>query len=272
MRDRQKRRWQYYDLAFGPVREERVQLYETIFTANASRSVRDVLELGCGTGRFLVALGTRGYVMTGVDRDTTALELAREKTEKVGVHPRFIEADLGSWEPNDWYDAVIAPNNVLKWLRTHETLRRCITQAALALRAGGVAIFDLTFEERNWRSADWRDDAHLEEHGWVSEFERPGIAGEYRAFYCAPKLDDGTVTLVERFSCQEQGRQVAIEKRSQWLLFSAREFTAWAAETGLLEHAIFYARRGPSATEVSWADLEETGGQCLLVCRRKTVS
>ena len=67
-----KKRWQYYDLAFGPVKTERLDLNESLFSQNASRPVRDILELGCGTGRWLIALAKRGYRMTGVDFDDAA--------------------------------------------------------------------------------------------------------------------------------------------------------------------------------------------------------
>ena len=274
------RRWQYYDLAFGPVRAERLDLYELLFCQNASRPVRDVLELGCGTGRWLIALGKRGYRMTGVDFDHAALALAREKCKETGLRVRLIEHDLVSWTPDDSYDAVIAPNNTLKWLPNHDLLRRCITQAALALRPGGIVIFDLTFEEASWRFCDWGIEDELEEavhevtterseHAWVSKFTGAGVSGEYRCFCGMPNLDKSLIPFIERFVCQDYGEEVVLEDKTTWLLFSAGEFTDWVLETDLLDNVKFYDRKARSPTEILQSHLENVGSQCLIVCRRK---
>lgn len=63
----------------------------------------DVVDLGCGTGRFGHALYLRehysGYV--GVDFSKTALAEARRYLTAVGLeHLGFIEADLRSWTPS----------------------------------------------------------------------------------------------------------------------------------------------------------------------------
>ena len=263
-----RRRWQYYDLAFGPVRTHALDLYEALFCQDASRPVRDVLELGCGTGRWLIALGGRGYRMTGVDFDAAALALAREKCRERGVEVRLINQDLASWIPDDSYDAVIAPNNTLKWMPSHDLLRRCLTQAAFALRSGGSAIFDLSVEAANWKSLDWGTEADMEEHAWVSKFEGPGVSGEYRCFSSVPNLDKAQAPFVERFVCRDHGEEIAFEERTTWLWFSAGELTEWVSETGLLENAKFYNRGTHTPTEVGRTDLEEDFGQYLLVCRR----
>ncbi|MBM3238658.1 class I SAM-dependent methyltransferase [Candidatus Poribacteria bacterium] len=268
--DSRKKRWQYYDLAFGPVRVERLELYESLFHQNASRPVRDILELGCGTGRWLTALSKRGYRMTGVDFDDAALNLAREKCKEMGLRVRLIEQDLASWAPDDSYDAVIAPNNALKWLPDHDLLRRCITQAALALRPGSILVLDLTFEEANWRFCDWGTEDELREHAWVSKFTDTGVSGEYRCCCGVPNLDKGLILFIERFFCQEHSKEVVLEYKTTWLLFSAGEFTDWVLETGLLENIKFYDRKAHIPIELAQSDLEDVGGQCLMVCRRKS--
>ena len=76
------RRWRYYDLAFGPATPESLNAYESLFSQVALCPVKDILELGCGTGRYLSGLGERGYTMTGVDADPVALAMAKDKVEK----------------------------------------------------------------------------------------------------------------------------------------------------------------------------------------------
>lgn len=263
-----KKRWQYYDLAFGSVKAETLDIYESLFCQEASRSIRDVLELGCGTGRFLIAFGKRGYAMSGVDFDTTALALAREKCKEIGLCARLIKHDLDSWTPRDSYDAVISPNNTLKWLPNHDSLQRCITQAFSALRPGGIAIFDLTFEEMNWRSCNWGSEDELEEHAWVSKFKGVGIFGEYRCFYGMPNLRKGLIPFVERFICHDHSKKVILENRTTWLLFSAREFRDWVLKTRIVDNVKFYDKKAYSPSEIALPNLEKDDRQCLIVCRR----
>jgi SAM-dependent methyltransferase len=263
------RRWEYYDLAFGPVRAERADLYEELFRQAADGVVSDVLELGCGTGRWLIALGGRGYGMTGVDIDADALSLAGQKCRAAGVAASFVRQDLASWRPAGSYDAVIAPNNALKWLPSGEAIRSCLAQVALAVRAGGVAILDLSFEPADWRTADWPGEEDLAAHAFVSSFTGPGLTGEYRCFYGTPDLAEGTIPLVERFVCRDGGREVVLEERSPWLMFSAGQFCDWVGASGLLSAPRFYERRTAAPSEIALSDLDANGGQCLAVIRRK---
>lgn len=267
--DSRRKRWRYYDLAFGAARPERVDLCELLFQQYASCPITHILELGCGTGRWLAALGQRGYVMTGMDFDGVALAMAREKCRGIGLHVNLIKQHLASWTPDCSYDAVIAPNNTLKWLPNHNSLRRCIAQTALALRPGGVLILDLTFAEELWRYCDWGTADHLEKHAWTSKFESSSVSGEYRCFYGLPNLDKGTIPFIERFVCQDHGEKVILENKTAWLLFSAEEFAAWVLEASLLENVRFYDRGSDVPKEIPQSDLRDMGGQCLLVCQRR---
>ncbi len=207
--------------------------------------------------------------MTGVDFDDAALALAREKCDERKMRVRLLNQNLALWNPDSSYDAVIAPNNVLKWMPDHNSLRRCIAQSALALRQGGIAIFDLTTVPANWKELDWGTEADMAEHAWVSKFEGTGVSGEYRCFMSVPDVDEVKAPYVERFVCQDHAEQVVLEERTAWLLFTARQLTEWISETGLLGHARFYDRGASIPTEIALTDLEHDWGQRLVVCRRR---
>src|SRR5512143_2981956 len=53
--------------------------------AYAQRTGGPVLELGCGTGRLLVALAKAGYAVTGVDVSAEMLRVARAEADAAGV-------------------------------------------------------------------------------------------------------------------------------------------------------------------------------------------
>lgn len=53
-----------------------------------------VIDLGCGTGNYVIYLSSKGFDATGVDFSKTAIELARNSALKSGVICKFIWADV----------------------------------------------------------------------------------------------------------------------------------------------------------------------------------
>jgi SAM-dependent methyltransferase len=56
-----------------------------VYLGFAQRTGGPVLELGCGTGRILLALAREGLKVTGVDDSPAVLSLARRKLERAGL-------------------------------------------------------------------------------------------------------------------------------------------------------------------------------------------
>ncbi len=262
------RRWRYYDLAFGPATPESLNAYESLFSQVALRPVKDILELGCGTGRYLSGLHNRGYRMTGADVDPVALSIAEGKIEEGEYQASLVHTDLTSWGPEHTYDAIISPNNSLKWLDSHRSLRECISRIAGAVRSGGIIAFDLSFQMSNWRHVDWGTEEDMEEHAWVSEFTEDDLSGEYRCFMGVPDVINRRAPFIERFRCRDRREDIEIEDRSTWLMFSGNEFRSWILETGLLHEARFYDRMAATPTEVKQSLLDKWLVQCWIVARR----
>jgi SAM-dependent methyltransferase len=53
-----------------------------------------VLDLGCGSGIWAVALAQRGWQVTGVDFVPKALRRARERAKEAGVEMQLVEGDV----------------------------------------------------------------------------------------------------------------------------------------------------------------------------------
>ncbi len=64
------------------------------------------IELGCGTGNYVIYLSKMGFDVTGIDFSETAIKIAKNSAEKKGVRCNFIVADvLGDMaEIQDTYD------------------------------------------------------------------------------------------------------------------------------------------------------------------------
>jgi len=68
------------------------------------------LDVGCGTGAEALWLAAHGWQVSGLDISAAALERARaleaRGAERSGASVRWVEADLGRWEPAETFDLV----------------------------------------------------------------------------------------------------------------------------------------------------------------------
>ncbi len=91
---------------FTEPHEDMAQLIEQM----ERRGTRTVLDLGCGTGRHLVQLASRGFEVHGVDSSRHAVRLAREwlKSKKLSAH--ILLCDIAAPLPysGEYFDAVIS--------------------------------------------------------------------------------------------------------------------------------------------------------------------
>jgi ubiquinone/menaquinone biosynthesis C-methylase UbiE len=76
----------------------------------ASRPPGRVLDVGCGSGRFAVALARRGWEAVGLDFAPEMVALADRAAAQAGVPQRctFLAADFLEWEANGGFDLGLA--------------------------------------------------------------------------------------------------------------------------------------------------------------------
>jgi ubiquinone/menaquinone biosynthesis C-methylase UbiE len=55
---------------------------------------KQVVDLGCGTGRFAIELARRKYKVSGIDLSEKMLNVARSKTRRMHVRISFLEGDM----------------------------------------------------------------------------------------------------------------------------------------------------------------------------------
>jgi SAM-dependent methyltransferase len=82
----------WYDSPLGRAcfeKEERLLLEDGIPKGSGR-----VLEVGCGTGRFLLSLTRKSSDIVGVDRDLLFLDFAKRKGDQSGLQLKLIQADV----------------------------------------------------------------------------------------------------------------------------------------------------------------------------------
>lgn len=129
----------FYDLEFASFDED-LGLYRQ-FSVEAGGPI---LELGCGTGRVLVALADLGLPLTGIDTSPAMLAIARKR---LGPSITLVQADMRELHPGivpgaPFWMAFSAINTFLHLADADQQI-----QALTALRsvvvAGGLLVLDL---------------------------------------------------------------------------------------------------------------------------------
>ncbi|HEY41952.1 MAG TPA: class I SAM-dependent methyltransferase [Dehalococcoidia bacterium] len=106
------------------------------------KGYRNVLDLGCGTGKHSVFLAQEGFEVYATDMSRTGIEIAREKAESLGLYDiHFKQHDMVRIPFTDcFFDAVICI-----WTIYHGTLDRIqetINEIYRVLNPGGMVLTD----------------------------------------------------------------------------------------------------------------------------------
>lgn len=138
--------WAYDYLVPRPVAEECAGMAASLARRGVGPGAA-LLDAGCGTGRYTVELGRRGFVVTGVDRASALLDEAwiRVREAGAGVRVRIERGDLRSLPAGPVYDAVVC-RGVLNDFVDASARAAVFEGFARALRAGGVLLLDV----RDW--------------------------------------------------------------------------------------------------------------------------
>ena len=188
-------------------REDRRVLRLLGARAEAGQSPLRVLDLGCGSGPWLVRWRERGAVPYGVDFDTTLAQRARTRPELADPPPSIYVADATRLPLADATFDVITLNSLLEHV---PDWRAVLAESARVLAPGGVLVLHTTNrwhprqgEVRSFPFYPWLPDPVMErvldwimEHrrdlvGWttfpaVNWFTYPGLGAALRALGLEP--------------------------------------------------------------------------------------
>lgn len=104
----------------------------------AARTLR-VLDLGCGTGRFTLALAEAGHRVTGVDPARASLDAARAKPGAEQL--TWIEGTSAAI-PSGPFDVAVLTSHVAQFVGTDEAWAAVLADLHRALVPGGRLLFD----------------------------------------------------------------------------------------------------------------------------------
>ncbi|MFO0915433.1 MAG: class I SAM-dependent methyltransferase [Pirellulales bacterium] len=136
--------------------------------------VREVVDLGCGTGRAAVELARQGLTVTAVDLSAQMLEEVRRKAIATGLPVRCVRANLVQLDAlaDGSFDLGVCLFSTLGMIRTSAARQAAMTHFARVLRPGGTLVVHvhnlwaalwlpqgprrlLSDAVRSWRDRQW---------------------------------------------------------------------------------------------------------------------
>ncbi len=101
--------------------------------------VKTILDVGCGTGIYLIGLKKKGFNVDGLDFSESMLKEARKKDPKIKLYKK----DMGSFKINKKYDSVICLSSSLVSLPNFNLIKKTIKNIFNHLVSNGTFILDL---------------------------------------------------------------------------------------------------------------------------------
>lgn len=134
---------QLYELGFLKETPRESKFLEKVFKKYVPYPVNNVLELGCGSGRLVCEMATRGFSMTGLDLNRTALEYCQKKLKKLGVKGETVVGDMTNFKFDQPFDAAVNAINTFRHLESEEAALAHLDCVAEHLKLGGVFVLSL---------------------------------------------------------------------------------------------------------------------------------
>ncbi len=100
---------------------------------------KTILDIGCGTGIYLVGLKKKGFDVEGLDLSENMLKEARKKDPKIKLYKK----DMSSFKLSKKYDSVICLSSALVFLPNFSLIKKTLKAIFNHLTPKGTFILDL---------------------------------------------------------------------------------------------------------------------------------
>ncbi len=157
-----------YDLVHEkPADSEQIAFYQR----QIEKYGQPVLELGSGTGNFLVTLTEKDFEVTGLDISEEMLSAAEKRAEAKELESNQINADMRNFDLEQKFNLIFVAGNSLQHLNTIEDLESCFASVRRHLSGNGKFIVEVFNPSLELLSRDPNERFFVGEYktndGWV---------------------------------------------------------------------------------------------------------
>lgn len=120
--------------------QEQALMLDRLFRQQGFDPSAQVLDCACGIGTQSIGLAALGYRMTASDLSEGELEEARKRAEQRGLSIRFEKADFCALSQtfSETFEIIIAMDNALPHMLSHEALEAAVRSIIRQLAPGGI--------------------------------------------------------------------------------------------------------------------------------------
>jgi len=135
---------EYYDLIYKDKDyEKECDFIEKIFRKYSGRSIKTILDVGCGSGGHAIPLAKRGYAVAGFDSSEVMIRKAKEKCEKEKITNLDLHVmDMRDFQLNSRFDACVCMFAVMGYLSRNQDIKRALINIRKHLEEDSLFIFD----------------------------------------------------------------------------------------------------------------------------------
>jgi len=101
--------------------------------------VKTILDVGCGTGIYLIGLKKKGFDVEGLDLSKSMLKEVRKKDPKIKLYNQ----DMSSFKINKKYDSILCLSSTLAALPNFGLIKKTLKNIFNYLAPEGIFILDL---------------------------------------------------------------------------------------------------------------------------------
>ena len=134
---------QYWDLAFRDETRLEADFVDAVAARYFDGPVKTVLEPGCGGGRLVVELASRGYRVTGFDLSAPCISYLKRRLKRRGLKATVFQDDMITHRLDTPVDLAICPMNTFRHLLSEGDARSHLESIADGLRNGGIYVLGL---------------------------------------------------------------------------------------------------------------------------------
>lgn len=117
---------------------------QNLLTRYAVNNIKNILNIGCGTGKHDIELNQLGYCVHGIDLSKEMINIAQQDC-KGTVGLEFEVGDARLYRTRKKYDAVCSLFHVMSYQNKTEDVLQVMKSAYEALDASGLFLFDVWY-------------------------------------------------------------------------------------------------------------------------------
>jgi 2-polyprenyl-3-methyl-5-hydroxy-6-metoxy-1,4-benzoquinol methylase len=133
---------QVYDVLYKELHRVTIKSLNDYF---GSITVKDkkLLDIGCGTGTFLLEMVKNGWTGMGIDLSSEMVELARLKAEEQKLSCDFLVRDMREIQLQSCFDLVTCNFDAINYILLRKDVTKVFNNAYALLNKDGHFIFDI---------------------------------------------------------------------------------------------------------------------------------